>query len=285
LEAVDQPRYRLEQLMSRISLFNYDDGLCMEPTFSDRAHGSRSSESLRPTDPAGAETLEIMQAAPRYNRWQYSRVAPFLGRRICEVGSGIGNMSALLLNGAPELLVLTDTDPYYRDALQHQFLGRQDVVIEELTLPDSTARTRFQEFALDTVVALNVIEHVARDVEALRSIKSMLRPQGRAVVLVPALEGLFGSLDRALGHQRRYTRHSIAERMRQAGFRVERVFYFNLLGTFGWWLNARLRKVSRIPLTQLRSFDRLVPILRTEDLMPLPLPFGQSVIVVGAVDG
>lgn len=224
-----------------------------------------------------------MQAAPRYNRWQYSRVAPYLGRRVCEIGSGIGNMSALILDGAPELLVLTDTDPYYRHALQHRFEGRPDVVVQELTLPDYMAKIRFEEFGLDTVVALNVIEHIANDLEALRCIRSMLRPRGRAVVLVPALERLFGSLDRALGHERRYTRHSLTGCMRQAGFRVERVFYFNLLGTFGWWLNARIRKVPRIPLAQLRYFDRLVPILQVEDLVPLP--FGQSVIAIGAVDG
>jgi SAM-dependent methyltransferase len=238
---------------------------------------------MRPADPAGAETLEIMQAAPRYNRWQYDRVAPFLGRRVCEVGSGIGNMSALFLDGAPELLVLTDTDPYYREALQQRFAGRQDVVVEELTLPNYTAGVRFHEFRLDTVIALNVIEHIVGDVEALRCIRDMLQPRGRAVILVPGLEGLFGSLDCALGHHRRYTKHSIAERMRQAGFRVERVFYFNLVGTFGWWLNARIRRVPRIPLAQLRNFDRLVPMLRIEDL--IRLPFGQSVIAVGAVDG
>jgi SAM-dependent methyltransferase len=224
-----------------------------------------------------------MQAAPRYNRWQYDRVAPFLGRRVCEVGSGIGNMSTLFLDGGPELLVLTDTDPYYREALEQRFADKQDVVVEELTLPDYAAGNRFQKFALDTVVALNVIEHIADDVEALRCIRNMLRPRGRAVVLVPALERLFGSLDRALGHQRRYTRHSISDRMRQAGFRVERVFYFNLVGTLGWWLNARIRRVPRIPLAQLRYFDRLVPMLRIEDLIRLPL--GQSVIAVGAVDG
>ena len=224
-----------------------------------------------------------MQAAPRYNRWQYDRVAPYLGRRVCEVGSGIGNMSALFLDGAPELLVLTDTDPYYREALEQRFADRREVVVKELTLPDDTAGARFQEFRLDTVVALNVIEHIAEDVEALRCIRNMLRPPGRAVVLVPALERLFGSLDSALGHQRRYTRRSIAERMRQAGFRVERLFYFNVVGTLGWWLNARLRGVPRIPLAQLRNFDRLVPMLRIEDL--IRLPFGQSVIAVGAVDG
>lgn len=234
-----------------------------------------------PADPAGAETLEIMQAAPQYNRWQCTRIAPYLGRRICEVGAGIGNMSTLLLEGAPELLVLTDTDGYYREALRDRFGGRPGVFVDELTLPDASARDRFERYALDTVVALNVIEHIAEDVAALRSIAGMLRPGGRAVILVPALQMLYGSLDRELGHQRRYTRSCLSDRMRQAGFRVEHVSYFNLVGTLGWWVNARLRRLPRIPLQQLRYFDSLVPILRLEDRVPLP--FGLSVIAIGAL--
>ena len=240
-----------------------------------------SLATIQPADRAGAETLEILQAAPRYNRWQYSRVAPYLGGRICEVGSGIGNMSTLILGGAPELLVVTDTDSYYREALQRQFGGRHDVVVEELTVPDKSAANRFQRYGLDTVVALNVIEHVAEDLEALKSMAAMLRPGGRAVVLVPAFPGLFGSLDYELGHVRRYTRSSLSQRMSEAGFQVQRAFYFNLVGTLGWWVNARLRKVPRIPVEQLRYFDTLVPILRLEDRVPLP--FGQSVIAIGAV--
>jgi SAM-dependent methyltransferase len=206
-----------------------------------------------------------------------------LGRRICEVGSGIGNMSTLLLGAAPELLVLTDTDSYYRDALRHRFHSRHDVVVEELTLPDRSAGDRFRRYGLDTVVALNVIEHIAEDLEAVRSMRSMLQPRGRTVILVPAFQGLFGSLDRELGHQRRYTRKSLAGVMCEAGFLVERTFYFNLLGMFGWWLNACVRKAPRIPLGQLRYFDSLVPALRLEDRMRLP--FGQSVIAIGAVGG
>jgi SAM-dependent methyltransferase len=242
-----------------------------------------STASLRPVDTAGAETLEIMQAAPQYNRWQYSRVAPYLGKRVCEVGSGIGNMSALLLGRAPELLVLTDTDSYYCEALRNQFAGHHEVRVEELTLPDPAAAARFRGYDLDTVVALNVIEHIGEDLEAVRSIADMLRPGGRAVILVPGLPGLFGSLDRELGHQRRYTRQSLSRLMENAGFRVERTFYFNLVGTLGWWVNARLRKAPRIPIQELRHFDRLVPILRIEDHVPLPL--GQSVITIGVLGG
>jgi SAM-dependent methyltransferase len=237
---------------------------------------------VRPADQAGAETLEIMSAAPQYNRWQYSRVARYLGRRICEVGAGIGNMSSLILGGSPELLVLTDTDLYYQEALRRRFESATNVIVDELTLPDRSAGRRFQEYELDTVVALNVVEHIADDVEALRSIATMLRPRGRVVVLVPAMPALFGSLDRELGHQRRYTRGSLIRTISAAGFQVQSAFYFNLLGMLGWWFNARVRTAPRIPAAQLRYFETLVPILRMED--HLPLPFGQSVIAIGGLN-
>ena len=70
--------------------------------------------------------------------------------------------------------------------------------------------------------------------------------------------------------------------MEQAGLRVEHLFYFNLVGTVGWFVNARVRKIPRIPLDQLRVFDSLVPLLRLEDAVPLP--FGQSLIAVGVRD-
>jgi SAM-dependent methyltransferase len=236
--------------------------------------------SLQAADQAGAETLEIMQGAPQYNAWQFSRIAPYLGRRVCEVGAGIGNMSSLMAEAGLELLVLTDPDPTYREILQSRFASSPEVVVDRITLPDHSAGDRFQPYQLDTVVALNVIEHIADDVEALRSMAAMLRPGGRAVVLVPAFQKLFGSLDQELGHVRRYTRADLSQRMSEAGFRVERTFYFNVVGMIGWWVNARLRKVPRIPTEQLGYFDSLVPILRLEDLVPLP--FGQSVIAIGA---
>jgi SAM-dependent methyltransferase len=238
-----------------------------------------SHPTTDPADLAGAETLEIMQAAPRYNAWQFRRIAPYLGRRICEVGAGIGNMSALIHAGSPDLLVLGDTDPYYREVLRGRFISYPEVVVEELTLPDPGAKTRFARHSLDTVIALNVIEHIAEDIEAMRSMAAMLQSGGRAVILVPALQALYGSLDRELGHVRRYTRRTLADRMRQAGFRVERTFYFNLVGTLGWWVNARVRRTPRIPISQLRYFDAMVPLLSLEDHLPLPL--GQSVIAIG----
>lgn len=234
-----------------------------------------------PRDRVGASTLEVMSAAPRYNAWQCERIAPFLGRRVCEVGAGTGNIASLIAARPLDRLVLTDTDPHYRETLRDRFRGRSEVIVEELTLPDPAAH-RFRRHALDTVVALNVIEHIPEDVAALRSLADMLAPGGRAVVLVPALPALYGSLDRELSHARRYRKAELRAACTQAGLRVTDLFYFNVIGTIGWFWNARVWPVPQLPLRQVRWFDALVPVLRLEDAVRLP--FGQSLVAVGVRD-
>jgi SAM-dependent methyltransferase len=236
-------------------------------------------EGLAPGDAAGAETLDIMAAAPRFNAWQHAVIAPYVGRRVLEVGSGIGNMSEHLLAAGPDLAVLTDMDPWYRERLRARFGGRPGVRVEELRLPDPGAAARLAGDRLDTIVALNVVEHIADDTGALATMRELLAPGGRIVILVPALEALYGEMDRELGHERRYTRRTLAALFARAGFGVERMFWFNRAGVPGWWFNGRVRKVRRIPADQLRAFDALVPLFRLERF--LPLPFGQSLIAIG----
>lgn len=236
-------------------------------------------EPLAPGDAAGAETLDIMSAAPRFNAWQYDVIAPYLGRRVLEVGSGIGNLSEHLVAAGPEHVVLTDMDPWYRSRLAERFPG-PGVRVDELCLPDPTAGQRFAADRLDTIVALNVVEHIPDDTGALGTMRDILTPQGRIVILVPALESLYGEMDRELGHCRRYTRRSLSALFARAGFRVDRLFWFNRAGVPGWWFNGRVRKVKRIPVDQLRTFDSMVPLLRLERFVPLP--FGQSLIGIGS---
>lgn len=230
-------------------------------------------------DPVGIATLETMARARRYNAWQVDRLAPFLGRRVCEIGSGIGNISRLLAARRPELLVLTDQREEYLDRLREDFAARAEVRVERLTLPDADATRRFAAWSLDTVVSLNVLEHIADDAGAVASMAGLLAPGGRLVLLVPAMPALYGSLDRGLGHARRYDRRGLLRLLEGAGLALEQVFYFNLVGTLGWWFNARVRPVPEIPRGQLALFDRMVPLLRAEDRVRLP--FGQSLIAVG----
>ncbi|MGH9198247.1 MAG: methyltransferase, partial [Acidimicrobiia bacterium] len=193
--------------------------------------------------------------------------------------AGIGNISALLVKRAPELLVLTDQDPYYLKRLRKRFAGLPGVSVDALTLPDDGARERFLQHRIDTVIALNVLEHIPDDRGALQSMRDMLISGGRVVVLVPAMRALYGSLDKGLGHVRRYDAGALRRLFDDADLLIDRVFFFNMVGALGWFANSRLLGVARIPKSQVQWFDRLVPCLRAEDF--LPRPFGQSLIAVG----
>lgn len=246
----------------------------------DESDGPRAQASgSLPADAAGADTLAIMSAAPRYAAWQVEVLRPWLGTRILEVGSGIGNISLELRKLAPERLVLTDTDDWYLDRLRTAYAADPVVTCTELTLPEPAAASRFRDERLDTVVAMNVLEHIPDDLGALRSMAQVVRPGGKVVLLVPALPVLYGTLDRELQHVRRYTKGGLLRLMSEAGLQDLRINWYNRLGMIGWWFNARIRRVPRIPIRQLRAFDALVPILRYERY--LPLPFAQSLIAVG----
>src|SRR5262249_15476603 len=148
----------------------------------------------------------------------------------------------------PERLVLTDLDPFYRARLAERFADRPAVRIDQLRLPDPTARARFGDERIDTIVALNVVEHIEDDVGALATMREILAPNGRMVILGPARQSIYGEMDKALGHFRRYSKRTLADCFRRAGFRVEKLAWFNRFGVAGWWFNGRVRKVSRIPL-------------------------------------
>lgn len=229
-----------------------------------------------PGDPTGAETLERLAAdAPRYNRWLTSRVAPWVGRRVLEIGAGIGNMAEYFLDR--ERLVLAEPEAAYRDRLLSRFAGKPNVKVVPLRLPAVDAGLAAER--LDTVICLNVLEHVEADVAALEAMRGLLAPRGRVVLLVPALRALYGSLDTALGHFRRYTPAELREKIAAAGLRLVHIEYFNLGGVLGWWVTGRVLRRTIIPSGSLRLYDALVPLFRLERLLPWRL--GQSLIAVG----
>lgn len=227
-------------------------------------------------DPVGIETLErLAAAAPRYNRWLIERVQPWVGRRVLEIGAGVGTMSAFLVDR--ERLILSDTDPHYIELLRARFQGQRHVEVVPLRLPATNAALQAER--LDTIICLNVLEHVREDERSLESMFQLLAPGGRLVLLVPSLPAIYGSLDKALGHFRRYTPPELRRKYAAAGFRMRHLEYFNLAGVPGWWFTGRVLKRELIPTGSLRWYDALVPLFRLERFLPWRV--GQSLIAVG----
>ena len=221
-----------------------------------------------------------MSGAARYNRWMFDRLRPWVGTRVLEIGSGIGNLSALLVESEPQRLVLTDTREEYLDRLRRRFARYPHVTVERLYLPNEHGALAGQRF--DTIICLNVLEHVDDDSGSLAAIRGMLAPGGRLVLLVPALAALFGTMDRALGHHRRYNRRALAGLLRATGYAVTHIEYFNLAGVPGWWFVGRVLRRPLIPAASLKLYDALVPLFRLERLLPWRV--GQSLIAIGQAE-
>jgi glycosyltransferase involved in cell wall biosynthesis len=226
---------------------------------------------------AGPEVLETLAGAPRFNRWMAGTVAPFLGRSVLEIGAGIGNLTRHL-SQRRERYIATDTDEEHLARLRTRLQHRPNLEIRRCDLgapPDFQAL----EESVDSVVCLNVLEHIEDDLTGLRNMHKALRAGGRAIVLVPHGPEIFSVLDTALGHYRRYTHEELKDKMYQAGLRVERIVDFNRISRPGWYLNGKLLKRATISPLQLRVFDRLVWLWRRIDSR---LPWGPtSIIAVG----
>jgi glycosyltransferase involved in cell wall biosynthesis len=223
----------------------------------------------------GYKTLLRLARAERYNGWMLQQLAPWLGQRVLEIGSGIGSFTQHLTGR--DLILATELNPRYLRILKNTFERHPQVEVMPLDLTDFDPAPLAARH-LDTILCLNVLEHVADDRAALRRLHASLAPGGRLLLLVPAHEALYGAIDRAIDHHRRYERAGLVAKLEEAGFRVETTDFFNRLGVIGWYLNSVILRRTQVPGFQLHLQNLLVPLLRAEALVPLP--FGLSLVAV-----
>ncbi len=226
----------------------------------------------------GYTTLARMESgAPNYNTWLGQRFKEHAGARVLEVGAGIGTITALLAKGRQKVVAL-EVDPFYVRRLQNRFRGTPQVVpyLSDVALADfeQLAKERF-----DSIVLSNVLEHIPDDGGAVRRFAQILGPGGKVLILVPALPAIFGALDEAVGHYRRYTPDSLRAVLDSNGFDVERLEWMNLVGIPGWFVNGKVLRRRAMPPLQLRLYDQLAPWLaRAESKVKLPV--GMSLFCV-----
>ena len=216
---------------------------------------------------SGAQTLHALSAAPRFNRWMADTIRPFVGERVLEIGSGIGNLTRALVRGRVRY-VATDISSEHMMRLKSRFPQRPNLEVHhcDLTVPGDF--TPFSS-SMDTVICLNVLEHVEDDAMGLRNIYSILDHGGRAIVLVPEGMSVYGTIDKALGHFRRYSEDELKSKMEKTGFHVEQMVRFNRVSRPAWFVSGRIIKRTALDVNQMRVYDRLVWLWRRIDpLLP-----------------
>src|SRR6185369_4613124 len=226
-------------------------------------------------DDAGFTTLQRLRHVGRYNEWVWSRMAPHVGDRVLEVGCGVGNFTRFLRDR--EHVVVTDNNELYLQRLRRALANVENVRVCNVDWGDPELDgLRGERF--DTILCLNVLEHIEDDDAALATFARLLDPGGRLILQVPAMRALYGEIDRAIHHHRRYERHDLVAQLQGHGFVVEEASYFNLPGIFGWYVNSVLLKRRAIPGLQARIANFLVPWLHFEQ--KLQPNRGMSLLVV-----
>jgi SAM-dependent methyltransferase len=221
-------------------------------------------------------TLNQLAELDRYNHWIFERISHALGRRVLEVGSGTGNITQFLCAEGREVTA-TDIVPSYRNELERLFDGNPKVRVKNFNLM-AEAPGEFVADPFDSVVCLNVLEHIEDDLFALEQMRDSLAPRGKLALLVPAHRLLYGEFDRALGHFRRYGRRELAGKLEKTGFVVREMNFFSLAAALPWLINGRLLKRDYIPTGQANLANLLVPLLKLERLIGPPC--GLSLIAI-----
>ena len=217
-------------------------------------------------DDAGFTTLQRLRHVGRYNEWVWSRLDSYVGDRVLEVGCGVGNFTRFLRDR--EHVVVTDNNEEYLARLRRVLDRIDNVRVCNVDWADPSLESLHGE-RFDTILCLNVLEHIENDDAALATFARLLEPGGRLVLQVPAMRALYGEIDRAIHHHRRYERHDLVAQLQGHGFVIEEASYFNLPGVVGWYLNSVLLKRRAIPGLQARMANVLVPWLRFEQRLRL----------------
>jgi len=220
---------------------------------------------------------ERMARARNYFAWQARLVAPELGQRVIEVGCGIGNFTATLLDREAVIAVDADAECVARLKARYPAQPNLQSFVCDAGGSEFAALARFRP---DSCVCLNVLEHIEDDRAALEAMARVIAPDGAIVLLVPAFAALYGPIDRNLGHCRRYSRASLARVVRSSGLQVHKLHYVNAAGMLAWWLNARVFKLQVQSKWQIGVFDRWITPLLSRLEACAPPPFGLSLFAV-----
>jgi len=223
-------------------------------------------------------SLLLLSERYNYNHWIYNNIKNFIGNNILEVGAGIGNITDFII--LRNKLTLIDIDQSYIDYLnaKYSFRDQSNFNVFQADIQNINS-SPLAATMYDTIICLNILEHLENDRKAVENMISLLQPSGRLIILVPALNTLHGSMDISFGHYRRYNKKQLKMLIEGQNLDIVNFYYLNFLGLFGWFINGKIFKNKELPENQTKIFDKLVPLLGLIEKIIKP-PVGQSLILI-----
>ncbi len=225
--------------------------------------------------------LEAMDFAVNYHRWILELIKPFLGEHLVEVGAGTGSFSELLLETEPKTLSLIEPSAMVETLRTNSAV--KSSVSDVQIFPNifaEVAEQLEQKQSPDSIIYINVLEHIADDRDELKKVHQTLREKGRVFIFVPALPLLLSEFDKYIGHFRRYRKAELREKCEAAGFRILLSRYFDVAGILPWFLKYRLSKSLTMESGAVQFYDKfVVPVAQPLERL-LPPPIGKNLLVV-----
>jgi SAM-dependent methyltransferase len=225
--------------------------------------------------------LEAMDFALRYHSWILDLIRPYLGKNIVEVGAGTGSFSELLLQTEPERLTLIEPSAMF-DVLAREFSVDHGTIDVRLfnDLFSNVAAKIHDEAPPDSIIYINVLEHIEDDSGELKLVHQTLVPGGKVILFVPALKILFSKFDRHIGHHRRYRRSELKTRCEAAGFKILTIRSFDLPGVLPWFVKFKLFGSMKVEPASVQMYDRFaVPVIRPIENILHP-PIGKNLLLI-----
>ncbi|MEO7502642.1 MAG: class I SAM-dependent methyltransferase [Gemmatimonadaceae bacterium] len=211
-----------------------------------------------------------------YYRWLLRRFSPYVGAEVLEIGAGTGTFSRLLLT-LPQVKRLIAIEPSDNNFPQ---LSRRLANQERATTVKGYLEGSAPPQSVDSLIAVNVLEHIERDDDILRQAWEIARQDATLLLFVPAVPAIFGSLDTAFEHFRRYTKESLRNSVETAGWSIERLGYMNIPGILPWFVSGRVLRRTSISGAEARLYDSLVVPVTAAIEDRVSMPIGQSLLAI-----
>lgn len=221
-------------------------------------------------------TLQCLHQAKGFNRWMLRQFTQFVGDRIFEAGCGIGSFTELLLD--KQKLICADNDQFYVKMVSRRFGHLENVATLQMDLAVKAQYDGLKAEEIDTIVCLNVLEHIENDRDVLKNFFDLLKPGGHAIILVPFHPRLYTKCDEMLGHYRRYNEEGLKSNLEDAGFDLVSLKHFNRLGVLGWYTNGKMSR-QHLSSRQIQIYNWLLPVAKLID--KIGLGPGLSLIGIG----
>lgn len=219
----------------------------------------------------GISTLESMSQADFYNKWTFSKFKKCLKGDILEIGCGIGNFTSTLAKFGKVTAIDIDKNliDKFKDSNHYINAGFGDI---------EKGQYFFKKREFETIVCVNVLEHINDDIKALENMFKLLKIEGVLVLLVPIHNFLYGEIDRSIGHFRRYDPKKIIRIMQNLKYSIVSYQKLNFLGAIGWFISGRILRNKQITEKKIKLFELISPLLYLENFIEPPV--GTSVLII-----